>query len=61
MAASPRTTSTHVTAHKAGSLERIAQSAGSSAGWRVSLPGASLGLNSFHIVGLVTDFSRQLV
>lgn len=50
-----------MTAHKTGTLEHIAQSAGSSAGWRVSLPAASLGLNHFHIVGLASESSLQLV
>lgn len=50
-----------MTAHKTGNLKHIVQPAGCSAGWRVSLPGDSFGQNLFHVVGLVSDFSRQLV
>ena len=41
-AASPEPTLVWVTAHKAGNLEHGAQPAGSSTGWRVSLPGDSM-------------------
>lgn len=42
-------------------LKHIVQPAGCSAGWRVSLPGDSFGQNLFHVVGLTSDFSRQLL
>lgn len=48
-----------VTAHKAGNLERTAQAAGGSAGWRVSFPGASVGLNLFRAGCLVSAFSQN--
>ena len=69
-AAPPRPTPAWVTAHKAGNLEHTAQPAGSSTGWRVSFPGASVGLSLFQAAqaglcffqaaGLVSESSLQL-
>ena len=47
-AASPKSTSVWVRAHKARDLEHTAQPAFRSTGWTESFPRASVGLNRFH-------------
>lgn len=46
--------------HKTGNLEHLAQPAGSSAGWTLPFPGASIGLNLFLAAPLVPASPSQL-
>lgn len=52
MAVLPKPTIAWGITHKTGNLQHTTQSTGSSTSWRLSLPGASTGLNLFQVVGL---------